>query len=148
MQLDASIDRQLVVDRLADERVGEREARRLCRRPRRRDAPPIASSRAASTSVSSRSDAFDERIQRERATTHRRDREHVVRRVVQVLQAAADHFAHALRDRDAPTVGSARRVEPPVCGEQPYHLRDEERIAFCLARTPRRSDPRPVHGRR
>jgi hypothetical protein len=48
-----------------------------------------------------------------------------------VLQAAADDFADALRDREAPAVGSGG-VEPSVGGEQAYHFREEERVAFCL----------------
>ena len=74
-----------------------------------------------------------ERVEVELPPEDRRDREHLVAVVGEVLQPPADDLADALRDPDAPAAGGVGLVEPALGREQAHDLADEERVALGLA---------------
>ena len=118
--------RQLAVDRVAHDRVGEAEA--AGRVGPRLDEPPgeRGLQRLRDVLAAEPADARDPR-DRERAADDAGDREHLARGGLERLEPAPDDLADALRDER----GHLRTVaaQRAALGEQPDQLAQEERVA-------------------
>ena len=123
---------QLFVERLADQRVGERVAAYRARhlrhhagRHRLLEGFEEAIRREVGETLES--------VEPELAANHRRGGENAIALRRQVVEAAADHLAHALGDGDGPGVNVLGLLQTAVGDEQADDLVHEEGVALRLA---------------